>query len=807
MNAQHTREERRRVLLVLGMHNSGTSLLANAARLLGADLGPDILTRGGADNPAAYDYWENACVVAIHEELLRRLDRHWSACTGSFPLPPTVWASPAVVQARVALTGYVRDQLEQTDSLWGVKDPRTARLLPMWRDILADVGAEPLYLIATRPPGPTMASFGAKAGVPANWAEALWWRTYAEILEGTPAASRVIVDFEEWFDTPDAAARRVAALLGSDADRVIEAMQAVRADVSAFRRRSTTASARCQALYALCGAAAGRDVSGDVARLKEGMDRPLPGLDWSAGAGGVPESGLAADSMAPIPRPLTVGIVTAELAGLGMGGGIGTAMSALALTLADAGHAVTVLHLRPAENADSAMREHYRRRGVVVESLPAAPPANPVLAWVRLRGFDVVYHHDWLGVGASLGPARLRDPALAGTTLVCVAHGPSGWVRQANGIAAASGTPDPVEARERASVASADALISPSAYLIGWMRKHGWILPPRVLVQQNLYPLHPEPGGIPDERVVADELVFYGRLEARKGVVLFCDALDRLEPRDPPVAVTFLGPSTAGIDGDAAAYVQRRAAGRPWRVLDQLDRTAALAFLRGGRRVAVVPSLLENSPYTVLECLLEGIPILASRTGGIPELIADADHAEALFDPDPPALAARLGQALQTGVRRARPRVHPLANRADWLAWNDRLPRRTASAAAWPAIVEAGVSNAPPLPGNRLPPSTEIPGNAKALVLWMRVRNTDPDDVLRFHVTAPGGHALLQGERLIGHAQGEWGVFDGRQCPSDGWPSGPCWAEWSILSPRTGWSAALARWITIHPVPADGASR
>ena len=36
----------------------------------------------------------------------------------------------------------------------------------------------------------------------------------------------------------------------------------------------------------------------------------------------------------------------------------------------------------------------------------------------------------------------------------------------------------------------------------------------------------------------------------------------------------------------------------------------------------MIPSLLDNSPNVVYECLEDGIPFLASDTGGIGELVA-----------------------------------------------------------------------------------------------------------------------------------------------------------------------------------------
>jgi glycosyltransferase involved in cell wall biosynthesis len=68
-----------------------------------------------------------------------------------------------------------------------------------------------------------------------------------------------------------------------------------------------------------------------------------------------------------------------------------------------------------------------------------------------------------------------------------------------------------------------------------------------------------------------------------------------------------------------------------------------------------MPSRIENSPYTVYECAEMGIPFIAARVGGVPDLVLAADHAEALFEPTTDALLGRLVAALTLGVYPARP--------------------------------------------------------------------------------------------------------------------------------------------------------
>ena len=83
-----------------------------------------------------------------------------------------------------------------------------------------------------------------------------------------------------------------------------------------------------------------------------------------------------------------------------------------------------------------------------------------------------------------------------------------------------------------------------------------------------------------------------------------------------------------------------------------------------------MPSLIENSPCTVLECLLDGIPFLAADVGGVAELIAPEDRDRLLFAPSAGALAAALTDRLESGAATGRPAIAQEAVRRVWTNWH-----------------------------------------------------------------------------------------------------------------------------------------
>ena len=409
---------------------------------------------------------------------------------------------------------------------------------------------------------------------------------------------------------------------------------------------------------------------------------PFPTLDGDLGEALPGRSGTAK----------RVCIATADVLGPIRNGGIGTACHHMARMLAGRGHRVVVAYVND-NAADSRLMEEARALhagfGVDFEPIVPRPASSTMLArvsaptwtlhdWLRLdeRGFDVVHVPDWRGLGYGPLLAKSLGAAFAETHFVVMGHAPTLW--------AVEGGKDFVSTErelgwvfmERRSVELADTFISVSAHLVEWMREAGYDLPARTFVWPNVFPA-PDPS--PDaaaERAARDgvrleEVVFFGRLEPRKGLVLFVDALDRLARRGrAPERITFLGGRSERIDGQGLI----RSSARDWpaevRTFTDFGSAEAVAYLSRPGRLAVIPSLVENSSMAVMECLQAGIPFLAAATGGTPELVASEDRARALVPPDHVALGERIAELAGAPLRAVRPRWDFARSLEVWSRWH-----------------------------------------------------------------------------------------------------------------------------------------
>jgi glycosyltransferase involved in cell wall biosynthesis/GT2 family glycosyltransferase len=413
------------------------------------------------------------------------------------------------------------------------------------------------------------------------------------------------------------------------------------------------------------------------------------------------------DSASSVAAPLNVCFVTREYLGYHKCGGIGTAVTAWAEALCEAGHRVTVLLTQEEPPANAPAASAKPGNAPAIWPLPPASShllnssvvatAYRVFTALASRPFDVVYFHDWGGQGHYCCLAKRQGLALEKTLLCVVAHGSTPWTNEANQRFPEYVEELEAEFMERTSIELADVLISPSRYMLSWMTGRGWRFPARTyqLPYQSAAPGQPGRQG-PDKPVRPNEIVFFGRIETRKGATLFCDALDLLARRRPAgLCVTFLGKPARIGEEEAGEYVRTRASSWPFpcKVLGNLDQGQALAYLEGGRRLAVMPALDDNSPNTVYECLAAAIPFLASDVGGVAEIIAPEDRKRVLFPPRAEALAQRLFDALAGGTLPAKPALAPGEARQAWLGWHVLLGRDR----FWQAPVPAPDRATPPL--------------------------------------------------------------------------------------------------------------
>lgn len=158
------------VVLVVGMHRSGTSAICRLLDNAGIDFGTNLIPPGD-DNPLGF--WEDREFIAMNEELLGSVDA-WQRV-----VLPTLGSSE---QWQHKATTFLARRLDNSSSGAtgvGLKDPRVSRTLEQWLPLLDT----PQVLFVVRNPLSVAHSLNRRDGMSVEYGLALWFVYNFEALK------------------------------------------------------------------------------------------------------------------------------------------------------------------------------------------------------------------------------------------------------------------------------------------------------------------------------------------------------------------------------------------------------------------------------------------------------------------------------------------------------------------------------------------------------------------------------------------------------------------------------------------------
>ena len=106
----------KKIIMVLGMHRSGTSAIARGLQTLGVQLGTNLFS-AGFDNPKGF--WEDKDVLEINEQLLRQLGAAYDSLS---LLPEYNVNDPEIKPLFSKAIRYFSDSITRNYDIFGIKD-------------------------------------------------------------------------------------------------------------------------------------------------------------------------------------------------------------------------------------------------------------------------------------------------------------------------------------------------------------------------------------------------------------------------------------------------------------------------------------------------------------------------------------------------------------------------------------------------------------------------------------------------------------------------------------------------------------
>lgn len=199
---------RKPVVILLGMHRSGTSLCSHILSTLGVNMADEIGVGVGNDD----GHWERWEIVAFHDRILALFNRDYLGPLHDLPLPAAWWADPKVAEIRHEMAAFIKPRIAQ--GLFGFKDPRTLRLLPVWQQLFEELELTPRFVMSLRNPAQVARSLYARDGLYLTAGEHRWLVYMVDFFRYAGNEDVCVLQYDDWFTDPVATAKRLLDFLG-----------------------------------------------------------------------------------------------------------------------------------------------------------------------------------------------------------------------------------------------------------------------------------------------------------------------------------------------------------------------------------------------------------------------------------------------------------------------------------------------------------------------------------------------------------------------------------------------------------------
>ena len=200
----------RQVVIVLGMHRSGTSALAGALNHAGIYFGNDEKFIEAEENKNDKGYYEYREIVLLDDQLLSSVNSSWDDYR---KINPDAFRSKEIDEIKGRLLKLLEEDFSDSN-LFGIKDPRMCRLLPIWSEVFEELGIAVKYIVMYRHPFEVCKSLQKRDGIGREKAYLLWLSYMLDIEEHTYDKPRTFVSYENLLSDWESVISRIDDELG-----------------------------------------------------------------------------------------------------------------------------------------------------------------------------------------------------------------------------------------------------------------------------------------------------------------------------------------------------------------------------------------------------------------------------------------------------------------------------------------------------------------------------------------------------------------------------------------------------------------
>ncbi len=258
------------LVVVLGPQHSGAPLCARVLSLLGVDMANSNAAAtppSEPSRPVADGDCERRQVRQFHDRAFTLIDQTAGGALDGLAQPTAWWADPRVSAIRRDIAAFLDSRVG--DGHFGFADPRTVRVLPLWRQIFSELKLAPKLILCLRNPAGVARALHERDGVNPEIGEYHWLVQMANFFQNSGDLEYCTVEYEKWFDKPSANLKTLQKFLDLDwpkreADR--DLLLASVATLASSREKGQHRKPRqpiVRSFYNLVRAAAGRPADRD----------------------------------------------------------------------------------------------------------------------------------------------------------------------------------------------------------------------------------------------------------------------------------------------------------------------------------------------------------------------------------------------------------------------------------------------------------------------------------------------------------------------------------------------------------------
>ena len=196
--------EKKRLIVVLGMHRCGTSAITRGLEVMGVPLGDRLMLPDAGNNDKGF--WEDIDINELNVEMLRALGNDWHQLSLLKKEDFAQLKRDGFFQRAAALL----QQKTLHTPIFGFKDPRISKLLAFWKEVFDAGYYDVSYILAVRHPISVALSLANRNGIDMEKSHLLWLIHVIKSLSGIEGNDFVVVDYDKLLQDASRELKRIA---------------------------------------------------------------------------------------------------------------------------------------------------------------------------------------------------------------------------------------------------------------------------------------------------------------------------------------------------------------------------------------------------------------------------------------------------------------------------------------------------------------------------------------------------------------------------------------------------------------------